>query len=255
MLLRSILFNIAAYLTFFVEGLLFSPVLLLPERWGWPIVHVWAGSTLWLHRMICGVDEDIRGRENIPEGGLLVASKHQSSWETLRLVRLFPRPTFILKRELLWAPLFGWYLKKFGQIPVDRGKRSEALEAMTERARRAIAEGRQIIIFPEGTRRAPTAPPAYRYGVVRLYKALGVPCLPVAVNSGLFWPRRAIAHRPGTIVLSCLPAIAPGHDGDTFARELEGALEAETAILVAEAVRRDPDVLSAMEALEPASAQ
>lgn len=240
MLFRSIVFYFAAYVAFLVEGVLFSPVLLLPERYGWPIVHFWARSMLWLYRVICGIGEDVRGRENIPDGPLLVAAKHQSAWETLRLVSLFERPTFILKRELLWVPLFGWYLWKFGQIPVDRGKRSKALAGMTERARRAAAEGRQIIIFPEGTRRAPLAPPAYRYGVVHLYRALQIPCLPVALNSGLFWPRRSVAHRPGTITLSCLPPIGPGLEPDAFATVLKERLESETDAVVREAVTRNP---------------
>lgn len=256
MLVRTVLFNAALVLNFIVLGVLFSPVLLLPSRYGWRVVHIWAGSTVWLHRAICGIDEEIRGRENIPAGGMIVASKHQSAWETLRLVTLFRRPTFILKRELLWIPLFGWYLKKFGQIPVDRGRRAAAMEAMISRARAAIAEGRQVIIFPEGTRRHPLAPPDYRYGVVRLYRDLDAPVLPVALNSGLFWPRRAFIHRPGRIVLACLPVIPPGREPDVFAAELKEKLEAATASLVEEAFRRD-DALAATvraEASEAAAA-
>ncbi len=240
MLVRSVLFNVALILNFVVLGILFSPVLLIPSRYGWKVVHIWAGSTVWLHKTICGIGEDIRGREHVPAGGLIVASKHQSAWETLRLVTLFRRPTFILKRELLWIPLFGWYLKKFGQIPVDRGRRSAALEAMIRRAKRAVAEDRQIIIFPEGTRRHPLAPSDYRYGVVRLYRELRAPVLPVALNSGLFWPRRAVTHRPGTIVLQCLPVIPPGMDPDRFADVLKERMEKATAGLVEEAFRRDP---------------
>nr|WP_246206441.1 lysophospholipid acyltransferase family protein [Propylenella binzhouense] len=248
---RSIVFNVAFYITFVVEAVLFSPVLLLPERFGWPVVHVWAASSLWLHRVICGVSEEIRGRENIPSGALLVAAKHQSAWETLRLVGLFERPTFVLKRELLWIPLFGWYLWKFGQIPVDRGKRTKALAAMTEGARKAVAEGRQIIIFPEGTRRPPLAPPAYRYGVVHLYRSLGVPCLPVALNSGLFWPRRSMVHRKGTITLACLPAIPPGLESDVFGRTLKERLETETRMLVQGALDRDPSLAAEDIVAEP----
>lgn len=239
MLIRSALFNLAIYLNFLVQAVAFSPVLLLPERMVWPIARFWVRSTLWLHRVILATDEEVRGLENIPTGGFIVASKHQSAWETLRLVELFPRPSFILKRELLWVPLFGWYLQRTGMIPVDRGKRSDAVQAMTERARRAIREGRQIIIFPEGTRRPPFAPPEYRYGVTRLYRDLGVACLPVALNSGLFWPRRSFAHRRGTILLACLPTIPPGREPDAFARELQAVIETATAELMAQAVARD----------------
>ena len=244
MLLRTALFNVAIYVNFLVQAVLFSPVLLLPERMVWPIARFWVRSTLWLHRAIVGVDDEIRGRENIPDGGFIVASKHQSAWETLRLIELFPRPSFILKRELLWLPLFGWYLSRTGMIGIDRGKRSAALETLIPRARRAIAEGRQIIIFPEGTRRPPLAPPQYRYGVTRLYRELGVPCLPIALNSGLYWPRRSFAHRKGTVLLACLDPIPPGLDADTFSRELQERLESATAEIMAEAFERQPELRS-----------
>lgn len=248
MLLRSLLFNIALYLNFLLQAVLFAPVLLLPERRVWPIARFWVRSSLWLHETICGIGDEIRSRQNIPPGALLVASKHMSAWETLRLIELFPRPCFILKRQLLWVPLFGWYLWKVGMIPVDRGGGSDAIAAMTERARRAVAEERQIIIFPEGTRRPPLAPPIYRRGLTRLYRALEVPCLPVALNSGLFWPRRALAHRPGTIVAECLPAIPPGRGPDAFAAEVETALERATDALIAEAFARYPGLRAAVTA-------
>ena len=126
MLLRSALFNVAFYLNFLVQAVLFSPVLILPEKMFWPIGRFWVASSLWLHRTICGVGDEIRGMENIPSGGFIVASKHMSTWETLRLTELFPRPSFILKRQLLWIPLFGWYMWKAHMIPVDRGKGSAA---------------------------------------------------------------------------------------------------------------------------------
>lgn len=252
MLVRSALFYVAVYVNFLVQAVLFSPVLLLPERCVWPIARFWVRSTLWLHRTICGVDDEIRGRENIPAGGLLVAAKHQSAWETLRLLELFSRPSFILKRELLWVPLFGWYLWRTGMIPVNRGKRSAALTALSARARHAISEGRQIIIFPEGTRRPPLAPPQYRFGVARLYQELGVPCLPIALNSGLFWPRRAFTHRRGTVLLACLPPIAPGQAPERFAEALRGIIETATAGLIDESIARDPqlrrDLASSVEA-------
>jgi 1-acyl-sn-glycerol-3-phosphate acyltransferase len=241
-LVRSALFNLAVYVNFLVQAVLFSPVLLMPRRFVWPVARFWVRSTLWLHETILGIDDEIRGRDNIPEGGLIVASKHQSAWETLRLIELLPKPRFILKQELLWVPLFGWYLARAGMIPVDRGKRTAAVAAMTARAREAVRDGCQIIIFPEGTRRPPLAPPEYRFGVARLYRELGVPCLPVALNSGLFWPRRAFAHRQGTIVLACLPAIPPGRDPDAFMDALKSAIEPATAAITAEAFRRWPEL-------------
>jgi 1-acyl-sn-glycerol-3-phosphate acyltransferase len=243
-LVRSLLFNVALYLNFLVQAVLFSPVLLLPERYFWPIGRFWVRSSLWLHHVICGIDDEIRGRDNIPTGGFIVASKHQSAWETLRLVELFPRPSFILKRQLLWIPLFGWYLKKAGMIPVDRGRGSAAIEAMIAHARRAIEERRQIIIFPEGTRRPPLAPPDYRHGVTRLYQELDVACLPVALNSGLYWPRRSFVQRRGKILLACLAPIPPGLSAEAFAAALKAAIETATAKLMAEAFARQPALRS-----------
>jgi 1-acyl-sn-glycerol-3-phosphate acyltransferase len=246
-LARSILFNVAAYLNFLAQAVLFSPVLLLPERMFWPIGRFWVRSTLWLYRAIIGTRDEVRGLENIPSGGFIVASKHQSAYETLRLVELFPRPTFILKRQLLRVPLFGWYLGKAHMIPVDRGKGAAALDAMTAHARRAIAEGRQIIIFPEGTRRPPLAAPDYRYGVTRLYRDLGVACLPIALNSGLFWPRRSLTHRRGTILLACLEPIIAGLDPDVFTRELKARIESATDSLIAESFAREPELRNMVE--------
>lgn len=235
MIVRSLLFNAAFYLNFLVQAVIFLPVLVLPERMFWPVGRFWVASSLWLHRTICGIGEEVRGTENIRAGGVIVASKHQSAWETLKLIELLERPTFILKREPLWLPLFGWYLRKAHMIPVERGGGSAAADTMIAHARRAIAEGRQIIIFPEGTRRSPGTPPAYRRGVTRLYQALGVPCVPIALNSGLHWPRRSFVHRPGMITLQCLEPLPPGLSAETFAGELQERIEATTT----ELVRRD----------------
>jgi len=241
-LLRSLLFNLAVYLNFLVQAVVFAPVLLMPKPIVWRVARFWVRSTLWLHRTIVGVGDEIRGAENIPAGGAIIASKHQSAWETLRLIELFPKPRFILKRELLWLPLFGWYLARAGMIPVDRKRGSAAIAAMTERARKAVAEGCQIIIFPEGTRRSPLAPPVYRFGVVRLYEALGVPCVPVALNSGLYWPRRALRHRRGTVLVAICAPIAPGLPAEPFAERLRATIESAYAGLLAEAFRDNADL-------------
>ncbi len=256
MLLRSLLFHLAAYLNFLVQAILFSPVLLLPERCFWPIGRFWVRSTLFLHRTICGIDDDIRGRENIPAGGLIVAAKHQSAWETLRFVELLSLPCFILKRQLLLVPLFGWYLKKAGMIPIDRGGGPAVIAAMNAHARRAVAEGRQIIIFPEGTRRAPLAPPTqYRQGVARLYAELGVPCQPIALNSGLYWPRHALTHRRGTIRAECLPPIPPGLPPDVFLAQLKEMLETTSGALIAEAFAANPELRRLAESAVPTGSE
>ena len=168
---------------------------------------------------------------------MLVASKHQSALETVALLPLFDDPVYILKRELLWIPVFGWLLAKSRMVPIDRGARAQALAKMTDRARIELADGRQIIIFPEGTRRAPGAEPKYKYGVAHLYAAFGVTCVPVALNAGLFWPRRAFLRRPGTVIIEVLEPIPPGLPPDAFFARLRDDIETATARLVAEGRR------------------
>lgn len=231
-LLRSLAFNVCFYLNTILHLLLGLPVLLLPRRTIWTLVRSWATINHWFLRIVCGIDFEILGLQRIPPGALLVASKHQSAWETFSLPILFDDPTFILKRELMWLPIFGWYLAKSKMVPVQRGARSAALAAMTEHAKIAISHGRQIIIFPEGTRRAPGAEPAYKYGVAHLYAELGVPCLPVALNSGLYWPRRSWRLRAGTIRVEILEPIPPGLDPQAFLARLQQEIERSTSRLL-----------------------
>jgi 1-acyl-sn-glycerol-3-phosphate acyltransferase len=156
-------------------------------------------------------------------------------WETFTLLGLFDDPAYIFKRELQWIPIFGWYAWKSAMIPVDRAAGGGAMAGMIARAQAELARGRQIIIFPEGTRSAPGAPPSYRQGIVQLYAATGVPCLPIALNSGLFWPRRKALRYPGTIVLEVLDPIPPGLPAAAFAARLQRTIEDATARLVSEA--------------------
>ncbi len=235
--IRSVLFNVLFYLNLIVQLLLAAPTMFLPSRAIVKVATFWGRTSLWLLRRVCGISYEFRGLEKIPPGPLLVAAKHQSFWETFALLSLFSDPTFIIKRELMWIPFFGWYSWKGGMIPVDRGKRSQALARMTVYAREALAQGKQIVIFPEGTRRAPGADPAYKYGIVHLYAETGVACLPIALNSGLFWPRRSLLRYPGTIRVEILDPIEPGLDKRQFADRLERDIESATARLVAEGER------------------
>jgi len=233
-IIRSILFNLLFYLNLVALLLVAMPTLVLP-RWAViAIARTWGRTTLWLLRKVCRIEVEWRGLEKIPPGGILVAAKHQSAWETFALITLFPDPTFIVKRELLWIPLFGWCIRRGGMIPVDRGGGMAALAGVLVHARKAIADGRQIVIFPEGTRRPPGAPPKYKYGVAHLYAECGAPCVPIALNSGLFWPRRRFLRHPGTVRVEVLDPIPPGRDRDVFFAELERVLEAATARLIAE---------------------
>lgn len=225
LLFRSLLFNVAFYLHMIVWLFLLIPVAALPRLTFIRAVQVWARCCLWLLRVIAGTKVEFRGLEKIPPGGILVAAKHQSLWETFALLPLFSDPAFILKRELIWIPLFGWYAAKARCVPVDRRAGSKALVLMNVRARAEAEAGRQIVIFPEGTRRAPGAPPAYKFGVAHLYDTLKLPCVPVALNSGLYWPRRRAIRRPGTIRVEILDPIPSGLSRDAFFREVQDKIE------------------------------
>ncbi len=231
--IRSIVFNAVFYLVLFVYLIAAMPTLLLPRGALLAMVKNWSRVNLRLLKIICDIDCEFRGLHNIPAGAALIASKHQSMWETFALITVLKDPAYILKRELLWIPFFGWCAAKAQMIPVDRGRRSKALAAMTERARVETAKGREIIIFPEGTRRAPGAEPKYKFGVAFLYTELGVPCVPVALNSGLFWPRRSFRRYPGVVRVEFLPPIEPGLDRQVFYDRLQDAIETKTAELVA----------------------
>jgi 1-acyl-sn-glycerol-3-phosphate acyltransferase len=232
--LRSFLFNVAFFLNTFVWMIVLLPLFAAPHKTFMHGPKIWARVTLWLLRVIAGTKVEYRGRERIPPGGLLVAAKHQSAWETFALIPLFEDPTFILKRELMWIPIFGWYLMKARCVPIDRRAGSQALTLMNQRAREEVQAGRQILIFPEGTRKAPGARPAYKYGVAHLYENLGVPCLPIALNSGLYWPRRSFLRRPGTIRAEILEPIAPGMPRDAFFPLLQSEVETASNQLLAE---------------------
>ena len=225
LVLRSLLFNVLFYLNLIGWLIAIIPVFVMP-RWG--IIRAargWGHSSLRLLEAVVGTKVEFRGLERLPKGGVLVAAKHQSMWETFALLTIVDDPAFILKRELMWIPFFGWYAAKARSVPVDRSAGSKALTLMNARARDEAAQGRQIMIFPEGTRRAAGAPPAYKYGVAHLYSTLGVPCVPIALNSGLYWPRRQFLRRPGTIVVEILEPIPPGLPRDTFFAELQNRIE------------------------------
>ncbi|HEY1473016.1 MAG TPA: lysophospholipid acyltransferase family protein [Pseudolabrys sp.] len=235
MVVRSILFNVLFYLNTALWLIIALPTFFMPYRVVLGIAKAWGRTNLVLLRVVAGIDCQIRGREKIPQGALIVAPKHQSAWETFALVTLFDNPLFIVKRELQWIPIFGWLMIKGRMVPVDRRGGSQALAAMTERARLELGDGRQLIIFPEGTRRPAGAEPRYKYGVAHLYAAEGVPCLPIALNSGLFWPRRSILRLPGTVLVEILDPIAPGLEKDVFFKRLQQDLEMATDRLLAEA--------------------
>jgi 1-acyl-sn-glycerol-3-phosphate acyltransferase len=237
MALRALLFNVGFYLWTLVIGLYGTPLLLGPRRYVMEFGRLWAAGSLGLLAWTVGLRHEIRGVENMPPGAAIIAMKHQSSWDTIILPVLFEHPAIVIKHELAWLPIYGWYAVRAGGIPVDRGAGASALKHMLARARKAVASGRPIAIFPEGTRTAVGVRRPYHPGVAALYTQLGIPLVPVAVNSGLFWGRRSFLKRPGRIILEILPAIPAGLPRRQVMAELEARIEAATAALVAEGER------------------
>lgn len=233
--LRSILFGAVFYAGTAVFLVLGSPLLLGPRRWAMAGLRAHAHASLWALRLIVGTKIEVRGRENLPPGAFLVAAKHQSAWDTFALIPIFRDPAVVMKAELGLIPFYGWFSMKFGHILVRRGRAAAALKALIRDARDRAGQNREILIFPEGTRRAPGAAPDYKPGVVALYEGLGLPCVPLALNSGLFWPRRQLLRYPGTIIVEILEPLAPGLSRAAFKQEIEQRIESASRRLIAEA--------------------
>ena len=233
--LRSLAFNVALYLYTAVVSILGTPVFLASRRSAARFGAAWAAGALVLLRWTVGLSHEVRGRENLPAGPAIIAMKHQSAWDTFAVTVVFTDPAIVLKKELLLIPFYGWYLWKAGMIAVDRAAGSAALKRLLTAARRAAEDGRPIVIFPEGTRTPVGARVAYQPGVIALYRDLGLPLVPVAVNSGLFWRRRSFAKHPGRIIVDILPPIPPGGDRRAVMAELQERIETATADLVAAA--------------------
>lgn len=233
--LRALLFN-AIFLGWTVL-LAVLYLLLLPLPWHvlFSAVTWWARTMMWTLRILVGLDWEVRGRERLPAGACIVAAKHQSAWDTVSLPLWFDYPAVVLKRELFLIPVWGWHARRCGMIRVDRAAGGRALMRMVAEARARAADGRKIVIFPQGTRTAPRTKRAYLPGVAALYDRLGLPVVPVALNSGLFWGRRAFMKRPGTIVVEFLEPITPGLKRDAFMAELERRIEEASDRLAREA--------------------
>ena len=231
-MLRSLIFAAVFYLNTALFLIIGSPLLLGPRSWAMAALKAHATASIWWLRIICGTKLEVRGLENLPPGPALIASKHQSAWDTFGLIPLTRDPAMIMKQELLSVPLYGWFSRKFEMIFVQRELGAAALRRMAADARERAAQGRDIVIFPEGTRRAPGAPPAYKPGIALVYEALALPCVPVALNSGVFWPRRSLLRRPGTIIVEFLPAIEPGLPRKQFVAVLQERIETASARLI-----------------------
>ena len=203
----------------------YTVLLLAPRRAMIEAVRFWAKLIVFGLRWLGGVRTEVRGVEHLPPGRVLIAAKHQSLYDFIGPFAFLPDATFVLKRELLAMPLFGWNANKAGMIAVDRGGHAKALKDMLRAARERLREPRQIVIFPEGTRRKPGDPPDYKPGVAALYRDLALPCIPVATNSGVHLNAQGIIRRQGTVVFEFLPPIPPGLKRAEFMEQLERSIE------------------------------
>jgi 1-acyl-sn-glycerol-3-phosphate acyltransferase len=231
---RSILFQIFFWTFSILINLAWLPSLLMHRRVVARGMQIWASVSFWGLKHIAGLDYEVRGRENIVPGAALYASKHLSMWETIAAHILLDDPATIMKRELLYVPVYGWYAQKCEMIVIDRSAQAAAIRRMIADAKLRAADGRPIVIFPEGTRKEMGAEPDYKSGVAALYGALDLPCVPIAHNSALYWPRRGMLRKPGRIIVEFLPAIQPGLKRVEFMAELQTRIEEATARLLAE---------------------
>jgi 1-acyl-sn-glycerol-3-phosphate acyltransferase len=229
--LYSLWFNITFYAANLIMSVFLCGALLLPRKQLVKAVMIWLGTVAWVENHIGGIKYRVLGRENIPSGACIIASKHQSEWETFKIHLFLNDPAIVLKRELLKIPLIGWYMKLSGSIPIDRGTGAKSVLEMIPAARKAAAEGRPIVIFPEGTRVAVGETRPYKSGVAALYKDLNIPIVPLALNSGLLWPKNSFFKKSGMITVEFLPPIPPGLPREEMMQKLRNALETEAARL------------------------
>ncbi len=229
----SLIFIVQMYLAMFILALFWTPVVLLRREAAFDAVHSY---TTWVRRsaaVLVGLRSEIRGE--IPQDEVIIAAKHQSFFDIIMIVSVMPRPKFIMKKELLWAPILGWYASRIGCIPVDRGKRSQAMAKMVADVKAGTAQPGQLIIYPQGTRVAAGATKAYKVGVGVLYAQLDQDCIPAATNVGVFWPRHGFLRKPGLAIVEFLPRIPAGKSVEAFMAEIEPTIEAASNRLMAEA--------------------
>ncbi|MBT9473772.1 MAG: lysophospholipid acyltransferase family protein [Pseudomonadota bacterium] len=223
--LRSLLFVALFYIWSVMVAVGLSPALLGPRWWIMRLMGVWANGIIFLLRVICGIRIEVRGREHMPKGAALVASKHQCMFDVFAQFAFLPDACMVTKKELMWIPFFSWWAMKGKMIVVDRGGHSTALRKLMRDSKERFVDARQVLIFPEGTRSEPGAPPDYKPGIAALYRELDVPVHPVATNSGVHWPKHGFMRKPGTIVFEYLEPIAPGLKRAEFMRLLEERIE------------------------------
>jgi len=231
--LRSLIFSAQAYVMMLPIAVIFLPWALVSRKGAWAAVHAWCHWVRWTAGWMVGLKSEVRGE--VPQGEVMIAAKHQSFFDIIVLCSVLPRPKFIMKKQLLWAPIVGWYALRIGCVPVDRGKRGAAIKTMVKRVRSGTLEPGQLIIFPQGTRVAPGVKTDYKVGVAVLYQELGAPVVPAACNVGVFWPRQRVYRAPGLAVVEFLPVIPAGKPMREFLAEIEGVIETRSDALMADA--------------------
>ncbi len=230
--LRSLIFTAWLYLSMPIIAIGLSPVLLLPHRYVQSVCKLWAKIVLFGLRWIAGVKVEVRGLEHAPSGAALIASKHQGMLDIVALLAVLPDACFVMKKELMPLPFFGWFAWKSKMIAVDRAGHAKALKDMTRQARDRLSEGRQIVIFPEGTRNDPGVPGDYKPGVAAIYRDLEGPCWPVATNSGVHWPAHGFRRYPGTVVFEFLEPIPAQLKRGAMMALLESRIETASLALL-----------------------
>jgi 1-acyl-sn-glycerol-3-phosphate acyltransferase len=229
---RSLVFTVVLYGSIAFSGVVLAPVLLGPMRWSLAYARLWAWGVRAGFSAICDVTVEVRGLEHRPIGPALIAAKHQGMFDVVVPFTFLDEPCFVMKKELMVLPFFGWFARKMKMIPVDRQAHAKALRKLVADARARLAEGRQIIIFPEGTRTQPGAQGDYKPGVAALYRDLGLPCHLIATNSGQCWPAHGFLRRPGKVVFEFLEPIPAGLKRAEFMVELERRIETASRALL-----------------------
>lgn len=229
----SAIFIVQMYLSMFVLAVIFTPIALFHRDTAFTAVHTYCRWVRFTARWICGLGSEIRGE--VPSDEVMIGSKHQSFFDIILICSVLPRPKFVMKKELVWTPIVGWYAKRIGCVPVDRGKRGQAIKDMLARVKSGQDLPGQLIIYPQGTRVAAGAYLPYKVGVGAIYDALGQDCVPAATNVGVFWPRHGILRKPGLAVVEFLPRIKAGRKVPEFMVEIEQVVEGASNRLMAEA--------------------
>jgi len=233
--IRSLVFNVCFIGWAMLSAILFSPLFFMSSKTSLKVGSPWGKVSLFLARLICGITYEVRGQQHIATQPVIYASKHQSAWDTIIFLIILRYPAYVLKRELLRIPLWGWYLWRMHMIAIDRNGGGQGLKDMIKQSKARVSENRSVVIFPEGTRMKVGAAPHYHPGILALYSQLKIPVVPVALNSGCFWGKNAFTKRSGNIVIQFLAPIPPGLPKEEFMTQLQNAIEPATAHLVAEA--------------------